>query len=434
MNLAAWLAVAFAVACAGVARWRVGRSWAVIAVLLSLAAGAVVVVTDMQAWPWDALLAPVAVCLLVLAWPRHRRQADGWLLALGVLLIAGAGLELVARAALPPPMMPADAYQRFRYGPTWEQHACRAAYIDDHSDVLAQRVGPTPGDRPVTLHIGDSMLEARVRGQRQGAAEQIAAGDPRRQHINAGFAGTGPDFQLLLMAAWLDHTKASELVVWAYTGNDAADIDKPWACCDNGPVLRWTEPLPTPRCQQPRWNVPATARLANSPPPWPLRQLAGPLVTGRHLADVWVRAAAVLRPGLGAAQGAAASPVQWERLAAAYRAIAAEARRRGISPHAVVIPHRALVQAAASGALADNDPGKQAHARLLQAVQQAPMPAIDALPPLTAAYQRQGDALYTDREHLSPLGSRVLAETFRKASPQRSARASAIGDEPQNAP
>jgi hypothetical protein len=374
---------------------------------VGLGLGCAVLALSTRTWPWDALLTPplcAGVTHLVLA-ARLNRQIG--ILAVGLLISLSCGLELFARNGLPPPMMPAHAYSKSRFGATWQEHACRALYADLRAEALAARV-PSVGVRASVLHVGDSMLEARRQGGRSGSAELCDRHDVGRRHINAGFAGTGPDFHLRLLQSWLPLIKPSAVFVWVYTGNDLADIDRPYACCGQGPLLRWSTAgaAPTSLCPQPNWKVPTRARLARSPPPWLLRSTARWSVAAQHISDLFVLAAGTLEPGMGPAQGDGFAQAAWDKHRQLTAQMRAEISRHGARTIFVLIPHRGALQNALT---AGHPSTPTTYQRLHKQLLSTGSTVISTWPTLKSAYQRYGERLYVDREHLATAGHAAIA-------------------------
>ena len=396
----------FAAMVTALLRRRLGAPGAWLGVVVGAALGVLLAAMRLHAWPWDAVAAGLIGALPVALLPGSRRAALGLLVALGVSVAGLAGLELMARHALGPPMMAAQAYRSWRWGPTWQENACLALHPAKQAgnDGLGAWLH-ADDTRPLVLHLGDSMIERSRHGGGAGVVELLQARDRDAVHINAGFAGTGTDFQLALARRLAPTIKPRLIVLWVYGGNDLADLDRPYACCDQGPLLDWTATPPASLCAEPRWNIGLRTRMARSPPPWPLRQASRWSVAARHGVDLFVWTAGALAPGMGPSQGAAAAGGATDRFVAAVRtldALAAAGEGRLI---AVLLPHRAALEdAMVRGA----GPGVT-HTRLLAALRGARVPTLDTWAPLAAAVARGRAGLYRDREHPGPAGHALLA-------------------------
>ncbi|MEC9072274.1 MAG: hypothetical protein VX938_07850, partial [Myxococcota bacterium] len=189
------------------------------------------------------------------------------------LLLASLCLSLlvaegVARMALDTaPSFPPPREARLAFSPEEREEACRQLYPDRFqggivSDLLVRQA------QSVVLHVGDSMVYGTSVARGETFTARLDKADPVTGHWNAGQPGTGTDYHAVLLETLLPRASVNHVVLYVYPGNDLVDLDKPYACCQHGPLLDETEPRPVWRCPQPGWAFPLQALLARSPPPY----------------------------------------------------------------------------------------------------------------------------------------------------------------------
>ena len=122
---------------------------------------------------------------------------------------------------------------------------------------------------------------------------------PAEEHLNLGISNTGTDAHLLVARAWLAPLGATGVVLHVFPGNDIAEIDMPYPCCDDGPLLDYANSPPIARCAAPIWRFSRGALLAQGPPPFPLRVLAVHSTLAHRLASWLERAQRSIAPRRG---------------------------------------------------------------------------------------------------------------------------------------
>lgn len=255
-------------------------------------------------WPLAAALAlaPLAVAWWRLAGPLATSPSDllaaSLLAAFGLwhgarsasgrslrnhLLLLAASLafalalgELAVRLLLPPPqpMPPADE-ARLTIDILEEAQLCNALYPD--AFPLATR-GLTFEDRTAlarerplhVLHVGDSVTQGVGVEPAFWFTTLLSNAQPDVAHVNAGYSGSGTDFQYLLIASWLERMHF-DLVVLHIFANDVGDMSAHYLCCPGGPLLDYGGAVPVARCPTAVAQPKRLAILRHSPAPYPLR-------------------------------------------------------------------------------------------------------------------------------------------------------------------
>ena len=234
----------------------------------------------------------------------------------------------------------------------------------------------------------------------------LSAKSPDAQHLNAGFPGTGPDHHLTVLRAWLPALKPDAVVLYLYPGNDLLDLDRPYACCDHGPLLGSHFES---RCQAPSWAFPFRALLARSPAPYPLRASSAHLHLAAHLSAAFSRVTASLEPSLGDAAGTQEAESAWSRYGGSLAAIRDLTAEHKVTLTAVLLPTRVALEpgAAPSHATGVAD-------RMLTVARQESLQVLDARPWIAPLAQDGsyahlfGDGVTWD-EHLSEAGHESFA-------------------------
>jgi lysophospholipase L1-like esterase len=262
------------------------------------------------------------------------------------------------------------------------------------------------GTERLVLHIGDSMVYGTGVGPEERFTHLLESAGAGTRHLNGGFPGTGPDHHLQVLRAWLPLLKPDALVLYLYPGNDLLDLDRPYACCDHGPLL--DAGLKT-RCPTPRWSFPLRALLARSPPPYPLRAASSHLVIAAHLSAAFSRVVSLLEPHLGEAAGGAEEEQAWARYGGILSAVRELAAERDLPLSAVLLPTRVALEPGAAPSHAQG-----VAERMAQVARQESLRLLDArdwIAPLAreGSYGHLfGDGVRWD-EHLSAEGHRSLA-------------------------
>ncbi len=343
---------------------RIAATWPILLVFAVLAGlGAAAGFLTMRVGLWDLL----AVALLATA---------GWLLGAHVLatrraplLLAGMttllgllALEAVARWILPmPPAFPPPEEAsllipvleaRQAEGRLHAQSAQAACGLllpqPGATDPLPARLAAPEGTHQRVLHLGDSLAFGSGVPTAQRFTTLLERAEPGVAHLNAAMPGTSIDAQYLLVLRVLEQAPVDLVVLHVFVGNDLVEIDRPYPCCREGPLLTWpAQGVPQPRCKtadvRPERGMTAWY-LARSPAPYPLRVLTSVSLAARHLCGLQVR----LAHWLG--EGPSLSPqVATARYYSAVRALHAELARRNIPLVLVILPVRSALDAGPRG-------------------------------------------------------------------------------------
>jgi len=237
----------------------------------------------------------------------HGSLARAWrLLPSGAVLVAGLlTLEAASRGMLPTPAaFPPLAELSFaiegnvRHRGAARLHAQSAETacawrFDPEARDRESRVGSPARDRPIVLHVGDSMTYGSGVDATETFVARLGALDPARTHVNAGVPGTSLDFQLGWTLVLTDLLAPRVVVLHVTPANDLDEIDRPYPCCDAGPMFDWAGARPTSRCERQSWRAPSGLGrwyIAHSPPPYPLRVATAGSYLARHVAGAWIRA------------------------------------------------------------------------------------------------------------------------------------------------
>jgi lysophospholipase L1-like esterase len=169
---------------------------------------------------------------------------------------------------------------------------------------------------------------------------------PGVDHVNAGFASTSIDFQLLVARAWLDRLKVSRVVLYVFGYNDLSELDREVPCCPGGPLL---DAEARARCPVP--GVPSSRRdlLAASPAPYVVRAATGWSALARRAAVGFAGAGEVL-----AARRPVGEEDRFRRYAQVMRAMRDELAGRGVRLTVVYLPARASLEEARPEASGDH--------------------------------------------------------------------------------
>lgn len=336
--------------------------------------------------PYDLLLIAglAGATAAVTLWPFRAAPARRDLALLGVTLALGLGvLEIWARShpmpiAPPPPI----EHLRARFAPEERAFQCPSLFPspgDPARGRFGQRENPsipprTPGRRRVA-HLGDSMVAGGDVPRPARFVERLSAlRGPAEEHLNLGIANTGTDAHLQVARAWLGPLGADAVVLHVFPGNDLAEIDMPYACCDDGPLLDWTASPPAVRCNAAIWRFSRGALLSQGPPPFPLRVLA----TRSALAHQWTswleRTQRAIAPRRGLPDGSLPNQSA-ARFQTALAGIAAEARRLGIPLSVVVLPSRVAIESSESPIAASD---RRTRDLVIHAAAAEGLPTLDA--------------------------------------------------------
>jgi lysophospholipase L1-like esterase len=272
------------------------------------------------------------------------------LLAAGALAAGLAGLEIGFRTLLPEPRRyPPASSAHFLFVATNEQEPCRAIDISRRPAWLEARRGGQIREGERVLHLGDSIVfGSGVEGDEAFPAvlEQL---DPGYAHVNGGVAGSSLDVQLVVLRTWIDRIKPSRVILHFFTGNDVDEMDEPFPCCDMGPFLSYDGGRITPNCPTPRWRLPKSALIAQSPPPYLLRVATGVSTVARHsLRAFEVASLSLARLWDQRVQSSPRSDSEeqaWSHLELALRTVRDDLASRGIPLTLSVVPSRSGLEA-----------------------------------------------------------------------------------------
>ncbi|MBI3783472.1 MAG: SGNH/GDSL hydrolase family protein [Deltaproteobacteria bacterium] len=281
----------------GILLRRTRRRWLVLpAALLAIASAWVSMQRVDSVGAWDLLGGALLAVAGLLAGSAHVPLRN-WALLLVSSVVALAGLELAVRRWLPsPPHFPPPEDASFVIPPGSWDTACFVLHssqgidaalrsLHARSDSHADEAAPRRFDqRPRIAHIGDSMTYGT--GVRTGQAfpALLEALQPGVGHDNYGIWAVSTDCEYLMMRRIAGERPPRAVVLHVYTGNDLYEIDRPYECCDAGPLLEYSPAGPTPRCPAPRWRFTLASRLGRSPPPYPLRVATAWSHAARHVA------------------------------------------------------------------------------------------------------------------------------------------------------
>jgi hypothetical protein len=263
-------------------------------------------------------------------------------LAIGASVVGAVLLEAGARWIAPPFLYtPTSSEVRLLRDPaTWR--GCQdwrwcAIHGDACPGQLDALLGTDDG-RPVVLHVGDSMVQGQgVQPDRTFVAD-LARIEPGARHVNAGFGGTGTDYQLLFVRGVLERRHVARVVVYLFPETDWYDLDWPWPWCRGGGLLEYGADGPVARCPGEGGPPTLADELAYSPPPFLLRLAA--------MASKAALGACGAFPTLSQGTGDPGDPeTRWERLRAVVDAIRSETSARGVDLAFVVLPYRLALEA-----------------------------------------------------------------------------------------
>lgn len=195
------------------------------------------------------------------------------------------------------------------------------------------------------------------------------------------------------------------MVLYVFGTNDLAEIDRPYPCCPDGPLLD-ASPEARARCASPGQPSRRIDRLAASPAPFVLRVATGGSALARHGVVAFTRIDAAL-----SARGAgdSADPdARWQRFSSVIGAMARELAARGVPSTIAYLPARGSLEAASPEATGDY----AVRGRVLDLARAIGVPTLDPWATLEAAVRRDRAAriyLAPPDIHFTPEGHRVLA-------------------------
>jgi lysophospholipase L1-like esterase len=371
-----------------------------------------------QLGAWDAISAgALAAGGALLGAAADRRAASALLASTAAALV---GLEAATRLLLPPPpLFPSPADARLLFAPAAWDAGCAVLYeaadVDDDVHVLRPppRYIKTREHAPLIVHLGDSMTYGEGVRAEEAFPALLDARQPAVTHRNYGVWAVGTDFQFLLFERILEAHSPAMVVLHVYPANDIYDIDRPYACCDAGPLLEYGPDGLTARCTAARWRLPLGFRLSRSPPPYPLRVAAHWSYAARHAAASIPRLVLPFEPRTDFIRAAGeASETGWEHFAQILAKLHDE-----MPPNAELIlnllPDRHALEADNPAVTTAYRAGR----RVVTIAEKIGIRTIDAWDVFAAAVKRDGAARYFRDEndiHLTPAGHRLLADWLEK--------------------
>jgi lysophospholipase L1-like esterase len=228
---------------------------------------------------------------------------------------------------------------------------------------------------------------------------------PSVNNVNAGFASTSADAQLLVIRGWLDRLSAARVVLYVFGTNDLAELDRPYPCCPGGPLLSPSPDAPA-RCSSPGQPARRMDRLAASPAPYPIRVATRASALARHAVVAFTRIGEAL--SAPAAREGSDPDARWNRFSSVIRAMQRELAGRGVPFTLAYLPARASLEAAAPKATGDY----AVRGRVADLARELGVPMLDPWETLEAAVRRDGAARFylpPPDIHFTPEGHRVLA-------------------------
>jgi lysophospholipase L1-like esterase len=342
------------------------------------------------------------------------------------LIVAVVGVEVGLRQWLPPPpRFPNAENAALVFEPEAWDAGCSVLYAEDiDADLhVLRRAKPnpkTPQHPPLVIHLGDSMTY----GEGVKAEEAFPALlDARSQtiiHRNYGVWAVGTDFQYLMLLRILDAHSPAMVVVHVYGANDIYDIDRPYACCDAGPLLEYDPDWVAARCVDASWRLSLAFRLSRSPPPYPLRVATHWSYTARHAAAAFSRLVSWFEPRADFVRSEGeASETGWQHFTQILTHMHDE-----LPPNVELIVNLLPSRQALEAPNPKSAPSYRASRRVATIAEELGIRTLDAWSVFATAVHRDGVGRYFREHdiHFTPEGHRLLAtwlETQLVAPPER---------------
>ncbi len=314
----------------------------------SLAAAPLLVPTFPRIGAWDLFFTGPLIALGLLAGSsssRGRALAQRLALATGSVLFALTALEIVSRILpAPPTAFPPPEQARLFFEAAPGAEACAPLYPAELPSAFRERTAALREGSTRILHVGDSMVEGVGVAPSETFVAELGRITPAVDHINAGFAGTSTDFELLLTRAWIKRLRPSRVVLYVFGYNDLAELDRSYPCCPAGPLLD-TSPDLRARCQTPGQVSGRLDLFAQSPAPYPLRVATAHSALARRAVVAFAGVSDRLHRRL---RGEAPGPEQrLQRFASLLRRMKRELDESHIPLSVVYLPARAALESAA---------------------------------------------------------------------------------------
>jgi hypothetical protein len=371
------------------------------------------VINLQQVGVWDFISAGVlGIAGLIGGAGIDRRDAPVLLLSSALAVVV---LEAATRLWLPsPPQYPDPHTAALILEPAAWDAGCSVLYgtggVDDDVHVLRGAPSDSAARRsaPLVVHLGDSMTYGEGVNAEETFAALLDARQTGRRHRNYGVWAVGTDFEYLLLRRVLAEHSPVTVVVHVYTGNDIHDIDRPYACCEAGPLLVYEPGGPRPRCEDARWSFPLAYRLSRSPPPYPLRVATHWSSAARHGAAAFSRLASRFEPRADFIRTEGeATDVGWQHFAQILTKL-----RDDLAGKAELIVNLLPTRQALEAADPATSPAYRAGRRAATIVRGLGIRTLDAWDVFAKAVRRDGSRRYFRGEqdiHLTPEGHRLLA-------------------------
>jgi lysophospholipase L1-like esterase len=357
---------------------------------------------------WDVLAAAVWLGLGLVAGaarlparallPRAALAIAAAAVALGVLEAASRALPEPAAAFAPP----GRARLFFAAAPGAER--CAPLYPAADPSALAERTAAVRPGAPLVLHVGDSMVEGVGVPRDEAFPAVLGRMDPAVDHVNAGWADSSLDAELLVARAWTGRLRVARVVLYVFGANDLAELDRASPCCVGGPLL---DAAGAARCDAPGLPSSRLDLLAASPPPYPVRVATAGSALARRAA---LGFGAIGRMIDRLRRGPPSSPeARWARYASLLGVLRDDLARRSVPLTVVYLPSRAALESAAPRETADY----ALRGRVLARCRELGVPALDPWEMLEAAVRDDGAArwfLPPPDIHFTREGHRRMAE------------------------
>jgi hypothetical protein len=203
---------------------------------------------------------------------------------------------------------------------------------------------------PLVVHLGDSMTFGTGVDADEAFPALLDRRHPQTAHASYSVWAVGTDFEYLLLGKILAVHTPALVVLHVFLGNDVYEMDRPYECCDMGPLLDYPRSGPTARCSEPRWGFSVRAYLGRSPSPYPLRVATAWSASARYAAAAFSQFAFRFDrpPHLINAVGEA-SEDGWEHFTQVLAAMRDELATRGIPFVVSLLPTRFALENAAHG-------------------------------------------------------------------------------------
>jgi hypothetical protein len=419
-GLLATFLVVFPLVCGGAAgRWlrRAPVIWSVglaVAALLPMPVAAWVTLPRVSAW--DVLLFGV---LLVAggALGRARIERGQAALLASSMLLSLAGLEIASRILFRgTPTFPPPREARSVFSPRSWDGSCTILYAPDQAETLLAPMHeelplPPPDGRPLVAHFGDSMTFGSGVRRAESFVSLLGEREPSLEHRNYGVSNVGTDYEYLLFRGLGTQHRFAAVVLYVYVGNDLHDLDRPYECCEVGPLLRYEPAGPSARCPTARWGLTTKMWLAQSPAPYVFRVATAVSATARQVVSVVPRIGQALRgPPQALRADGEVSEAAWSHFDAILGAWALELREKDIPFTVVVLPHRDALEKDGS-----NHPARRIRQGVVERTARLHVSLLDSWDVFGKAVDQDGTDRYFLRIggrkdiHFSPEGHRLLA-------------------------